>query len=79
MKPAISVRAPSTACSLHELDPRAVDGQRSVIFSRRSFTDCEVVRARNSLAAEAIYGRDSQSRWPTRRVDVALGGTVDQS
>lgn len=74
--PAIISASPVDGVSLDELDAAVMSKVREVLAG--GFTDAEVVRARNSLAAEAIYGRDSQSAMAnTFGSTLALGGTVD--
>jgi len=75
--PAIISASPVDGVSLDELDTAVMAKVRDILAE--GFTDAEVVRARNSLAAEAIYGRDSQSAMAnTFGSTLALGGTVDQ-
>jgi len=75
--PAIISASPVDGVSLDELDTAVMAMVRDILAE--GFTDAEVVRARNSLAAEAIYGRDSQSAMAnTFGATLALGGTVDQ-
>tara|TARA_R110000787_G_scaffold43396_6_gene106471 strand:+ start:3524 stop:4879 length:1356 start_codon:yes stop_codon:yes gene_type:complete len=74
--PAIISASPVDGVSLDELDTAVMAKLREVLAE--GFTDAEVARARNSLAAEAIYGRDSQSSMAnTFGSTLALGGTVD--
>ena len=74
--PAIISASPVDGVSLDELDTAVMAKVREVLAE--GFTDAEVVRARNSLAAQAIYGRDSQSAMAnTFGSTLALGGTVD--
>jgi len=74
--PAVISASPVDGVSLDELDTAVMAKVREVLAE--GFTDAEVVRARNSLAAEAIYGRDSQSAMAnTFGSTLALGGTVD--
>lgn len=74
--PAVISASPVDGVSLDELDAAVMAKVRDVLAE--GFTDAEVVRARNSLAAEAIYGRDSQSAMAnTFGSTLALGGTVD--
>jgi zinc protease len=74
--PAVISASPVDGVSLDELDTAVMGKVREVLAE--GFTDAEVVRARNSLAAEAIYGRDSQSAMAnTFGSTLALGGTVD--
>ena len=74
--PAVISASPVDGVSLDELDGAVMAKVREVLAE--GFTDAEVVRARNSLAAEAIYGRDSQSAMAnTFGSTLALGGTVD--
>ncbi|MEQ9434464.1 pitrilysin family protein [Hyphomonas sp.] len=74
--PAVISASPVDGVSLEELDTAVMAQVREVLAE--GFTDAEVVRARNSLAAEAIYGRDSQSAMAnTFGSTLALGGTVD--
>jgi zinc protease len=75
--PAIISASPVDGVSLDELDTAVMAKVREILAE--GFTDAEVVRARNSLAAEAIYGRDSQSAMAnTFGSTLALGGTVDE-
>jgi zinc protease len=75
--PAIISASPVDGVSLDQLDTAVMAKVRDILAE--GFTDAEVVRARNSLAAEAIYGRDSQSAMAnTFGSTLALGGTVDQ-
>ena len=74
--PAIISASPVDGVSLDELDTAVMAKLREVLAE--GFTDAEVARARNSLAAEAIYCRDSQSPMAnTFGSTLALGGTVD--
>ena len=74
--PAIISASPVDGVSLDELDTAVMAKLREVLAE--GFTDAEVARARNSLAAEAIYGRDSQSSMAnTFGSTLALGGTAD--
>ncbi|MBU1288021.1 MAG: insulinase family protein [Alphaproteobacteria bacterium] len=74
--PAIISASPVDGVSLDELDTAVMTEIRKVLAE--GFTDAEVERARNSLAAEAIYARDSQSYMAnTFGSTLALGGTID--
>ncbi|MBU2605620.1 MAG: insulinase family protein [Alphaproteobacteria bacterium] len=75
--PAIISASPVDGVTLDELDTAVMAKVRDILAG--GFTDAEVARARNSLAAEAIYGRDSQSAMAnTFGSTLALGGTVDE-
>ena len=74
--PAVISASPVDGVSLGELDTAVMAEVRKVLAE--GFTDEEVERARNSLAAEAIYARDSQSNMAnTFGSTLALGGTID--
>ncbi|MEH6694371.1 MAG: pitrilysin family protein [Hyphomonas sp.] len=74
--PAVISASPVDGVSLDELDTAVMTEIRKVLTE--GFTDAEVERARNSLAAEAIYARDSQSYMAnTFGSTLALGGTID--
>ncbi|MEH6489604.1 pitrilysin family protein [Hyphomonas oceanitis] len=74
--PAVISASPVDGVSLDELDTAVMAEVRKVLAE--GFTDEEVERARNSLAAEAIYARDSQSNMAnTFGSTLALGGTID--
>jgi len=74
--PAVISASPVDGVSLDELDTAVMTEIRKVLAE--GFTDAEVERARNSLAAEAIYARDSQSYMAnTFGSTLALGGTID--
>jgi zinc protease len=74
--PAVISASPVDGVSLKDLEAAVMTEVRKVL--EEGFTDAEVERARNSLAASAIYGRDSQSNMAnTFGATLALGGTVD--
>tara|TARA_R110002020_G_scaffold263353_3_gene477890 strand:- start:22712 stop:24067 length:1356 start_codon:yes stop_codon:yes gene_type:complete len=74
--PAVISASPVDGVTLDELDTAVMAEVRKVLAE--GFTDAEVERARNSLAAQAIYGRDSQSNMAnTFGSTLALGGTID--
>ena len=74
--PAVISASPVDGVSLDQLDTAVMAEVRKVLAE--GFTDEEVERARNSLAAEAIYARDSQSNMAnTFGSTLALGGTID--
>ena len=74
--PAVISASPVDGVSLDELDTEVMAEVRKVLAE--GFADAEVERSRNSLAAAAIYGRDSQSTMANVfGSTLALGGTVD--
>ncbi|MEZ5998468.1 MAG: pitrilysin family protein [Hyphomonas sp.] len=74
--PAIISASPAPGVSMDDLET-AVMAEVSKVLEE-GFTDEEVVRARNKLAASAIYGRDSQSTQANNYGStLALGGTID--
>ena len=75
--PAILSASPAPGVSLETLEAALMAEVDKVLAE--GFTEAEVVRARNKLAADAIYARDSQSGmaelfggW------LAIGGTAEQ-
>lgn len=74
--PAVISASPVDGVTLDDLDTAVMAEVNKVLAE--GFTDAEVERARNSLAAEAIYGRDSQSNMANVfGSTLALGGSVD--
>ncbi len=74
--PAILSASPAPGVSMDDLEAAFV-AQLDKILAE-GFTDEEVVRARNQLAATAIYARDSQSSMAeTFGSTLALGGTIE--
>ncbi|HAE94976.1 MAG TPA: insulinase family protein, partial [Hyphomonas atlantica] len=62
--------------SLEDLEAAVMAEVEKVLAE--GFTDAEVERARNKLAAQAIYARDSQSNMAnTFGSTLALGGSID--
>lgn len=73
--PAVLSASPSDGVSLDELEAAYMAVVADVLAN--GFTDAEVERSRNSLAASAIYQRDSQvSLANTYGRTLAIGGTV---
>ncbi|KCZ55047.1 hypothetical protein HY29_02225 [Hyphomonas beringensis] len=74
--PAVISASPAPGVSLEELETAVMADLEEVLAE--GFTDEEVERARNKLAASAIYARDSQSNMANVfGSTLALGGTVD--
>lgn len=74
--PAILSGAPVDGMSLDEFDDLVMAEVRKILAE--GFTDAEIKRARNKLAASAIYARDSQSAMAnTFGKTLALGGSID--
>ncbi|WP_084397791.1 M16 family metallopeptidase [Henriciella aquimarina] len=74
--PAVLSASPSQGVSLDELETAYMAVVNDVL--ENGFTDAEVERSRNSLAASAIYQRDSQaSMAQLYGSTLAVGGTVD--
>ncbi len=74
--PAILSGTPVDGISLDEFDDIVMAEVRTILAD--GFTEAEVERARNSLAASAIYARDSQSAMAnTFGQTLALGGSID--
>ncbi len=57
--PAVITATPADGVSLESLEAAVMDEIRSILET--GFSEAETVRARNRLAAQAIYQRDSQS------------------
>jgi zinc protease len=69
--------SPAPGVSLETLETALMTEVEKVLAE--GFTEAEVVRARNKLAADAIYARDSQSGMANLFGGwLAIGGTVDQ-
>lgn len=74
--PAILSGTPVDGVSLDEFDDLVMAEVRKILAE--GFSDEEVKRARNKLAANAIYARDSQSAMAnTFGRTLALGGSID--
>jgi zinc protease len=74
--PAVIAASPVDGVTLDALETAVMAEVRKVLAE--GFTDAEVERARNSLAASAIYARDSQSTMANEfGSTLALGGTID--
>ena len=74
--PAVLSASPSEGVSLDELEEAYMAVVNEVL--ENGFTDEEVERSRNSLAASAIYQRDSQSGMANLYGrTLAVGGTVE--
>ncbi len=74
--PAVMTATPAPGVSLEELEAAFMAEVGKVLAE--GFTEAEVRRARNKLAADAIYGRDSQSNLAnTFGAWLALGGSVE--
>ena len=74
--PAVIMASPAPGVSLEELEAAVMAEVEKVLAE--GFTDAEVERARNKLAAQAIYARDSQSNMAnTFGSTLALGGSID--
>ncbi len=75
--PAVLSASPAPGVSLETLETALMTEVEKVLAE--GFTEAEVVRARNKLAADAIYARDSQSGMANLFGGwLAIGGTVDQ-
>lgn len=74
--PAVLSASPAPGVSMDDLETAVMAQVQKVLDE--GFTDEEVVRARNKLAATAIYARDSQSTMANVfGSTLALGGTVE--
>jgi zinc protease len=74
--PAVMTATPAPGVSLEDLEAAFMAEIEKVLAE--GFTEDEVRRARNKLAADAIYGRDSQSNLAnTFGAWLALGGSVE--
>lgn len=74
--PAVISASPAPGVTLDALEAAVMAEVEKVLAE--GFTEAEVVRARNKLAADAIYGRDSQSGMAeTFGSWLALGGKVE--
>ena len=74
--PAVISASPAPGVTLDVLEGAVMAEVEKVLTE--GFTEAEVVRARNKLAADAIYGRDSQSGMAeTFGSWLALGGKVE--
>ncbi|MDX1293630.1 MAG: insulinase family protein, partial [Hyphomonas sp.] len=74
--PAVISASPAPGVSLEDLEAAVMAEVEKVL--EEGFTDAEVERARNKLAAQAIYARDSQSNMAnTFGATLAIGGSVD--
>ncbi|WP_291077170.1 pitrilysin family protein [Hyphomonas sp.] len=74
--PAVISASPAPGVPLDELEAAIMAEVETVL--EEGFTDAEVERARNKLAAQAIYARDSQSYMAnTFGSTLALGGSVE--
>lgn len=74
--PAVISASPAPGVTLDALEAAVMAEVEKVLAE--GFTEAEVVRARNKLAADAIYGRDSQSNMAeTFGSWLALGGKVE--
>ena len=74
--PAVISASPAPGVPLDELEAAIMAEVEKVL--EEGFTDAEVERARNKLAAQAIYARDSQSYMAnTFGSTLALGGSVE--
>jgi zinc protease len=74
--PAIITASPAPGVTLDVLEAAIMAEVEKVL--EEGFTDAEVERARNSLAAQAIYARDSQSNMAnTFGSTLALGGSIE--
>ncbi|KCZ64256.1 hypothetical protein L53_07055 [Hyphomonas sp. L-53-1-40] len=74
--PAIITASPAPGVTLDALETAIMAELEKVL--EEGFTDAEVERARNSLAAQAIYARDSQSNMAnTFGSTLALGGSIE--
>jgi len=74
--PAVISASPAPGVTLETLEAAVMAEVEKVLTE--GFTEAEVIRARNKLAADAIYGRDSQSGMAeTFGSWLALGGKVE--
>ncbi len=74
--PAVLSASPSDGVSLDELETAYMAVINDVLAN--GFTDAEVERSRNSLAASSIYQRDSQASMANLYGStLAIGGTID--
>ncbi len=74
--PAVISASPAPGTDLDTLETAVMAEIEKVLAE--GFTEVEVVRARNKLAADAIYGRDSQSGMANMFGGwLAIGGSVD--
>lgn len=74
--PAVLTGSPVDGVSLEELETAIMTELRKVLAE--GFTDAEVTRVKNSMAASAIYARDSQTSMANIfGQTLAIGGTVD--
>ena len=74
--PAVISASPAPGVSMEDLEAAVMSEIRKALDE--GFTDEEVVRARNKLAAQAIYARDSQSTMANIfGSTLAEGGTVE--
>jgi len=75
--PAVISASPAPGVALETLEAAVMAEVEKVLAE--GFTEAEVIRARNKLAADAIYARDSQSGMANLFGGwLAIGGTVDQ-
>ncbi len=75
--PAVISASPAPDVTLEALEAAVMAEIEKVLTE--GFTEAEIVRARNKLAASAIYERDSQSSMAnTFGATLAIGGTVEQ-
>ncbi len=75
--PAVISASPAPDVTLEALEAAVMAEIEKVLAE--GFTEAEIVRARNKLAASAIYERDSQSSMAnTFGATLAIGGTVEQ-
>ncbi len=74
--PAVLSASPAPGVTLETLEAAMMAEVEKVLAE--GFTEAEIVRARNKLAADAIYGRDSQSGMANLFGSwLAIGGSVD--
>jgi zinc protease len=75
--PAVISASPSPGVSMEDLEAAVMAEVQKALDD--GFTEAEVVRARNKLAAQAIYARDSQSTMANIfGSTLAEGGTVEE-
>ncbi|MDJ0922350.1 MAG: pitrilysin family protein [Henriciella sp.] len=75
--PALLYATPSPGVSMEELETAFVAELQSILET--GFDEADVERVRNSLAAQAIYQRDSQVSMANSFGSwVAIGGSIDQ-
>ena len=75
--PAVLTASPAPGISLETLETALMAEVEKVLAE--GFTEAEVARARNKLAADAIYARDSQSGMANLFGGwLAIGGTAEQ-